>query len=137
MSVPKIFNEKLGELLNRELSPEVETIDYAENPDKKFLDEDLGAVLRYVENDKKTDQTMSVYGINCPTQTLFGLVSTARNTLPGVASLSGQRTMLTNCTGPNNPEGSAAFSSRLAGVFVMVSFSVLVPSCKALVISKR
>ena len=46
-----------------------EVIDYAENPDKttnkKFLDEDLWAALRYVENDQKTDQTMYVSGINC------------------------------------------------------------------------
>ena len=46
-----------------------EVIDYAENPDKttdkKFLDEDLWAALRYVENDDKTDQTMFVSGINC------------------------------------------------------------------------
>ena len=49
-----------------------EVIDYAENPDKttdkKFLDEDLWAALRYVENDQKTDQTMYVSGINCPKQ---------------------------------------------------------------------
>ena len=42
-----------------------EVIDYAENPDKttdkKFLDEDLWAALRYVENDQKTDQTMYVW----------------------------------------------------------------------------
>ena len=39
-----------------------EVIDYARNPDKttdkKFLDEDLYAALRYVEDDKKTDQTI-------------------------------------------------------------------------------
>ena len=39
-----------------------EVIGYAENPDKtiekKFLDEDLWSALRYVENEKKTDQTM-------------------------------------------------------------------------------
>ena len=37
-----------------------EVIDYAENldktTDKKFLDEDLWAALRYVENDQKTDK---------------------------------------------------------------------------------
>ena len=52
-----------------------EVIDYAENPDKttdkKFLDEDLWAALRYVENDKKTDQTMYVSGINCPKQRAY------------------------------------------------------------------
>ena len=36
-----------------------EVINYARNPDKttdkKFLDEDLYAALRYVENDKKMD----------------------------------------------------------------------------------
>ncbi len=48
-----------------------EVIDYAENPDKttdkKFLDEDLWAALRYVEN----DQTMYVSGINCPKQRAY------------------------------------------------------------------
>lgn len=52
-----------------------EVIDYAENPDKttdkKFLDEDLWAALRYVENDQKTDQTMFVSGINCPKQRAY------------------------------------------------------------------
>ena len=52
-----------------------EVIDYARNPDKttdkKFLDEDLYATLRYVENDKKTDQTMYVSGINCPKQKAY------------------------------------------------------------------
>lgn len=52
-----------------------EVIDYAENPDKttdkRFLDEDLWAALRYVENDKKTDQTMYVTGINCPKQRAY------------------------------------------------------------------
>ena len=52
-----------------------EVIDYACNPDKttdkKFLDEDLYAVLRYVENDKKTDQTMYASGINCPKQRAY------------------------------------------------------------------
>ena len=52
-----------------------EVIDYAENPDKttdkRFLDEDLWAALRYVENDKKTDQTMYVSGINCPKQRAY------------------------------------------------------------------
>ena len=52
-----------------------EVINYAENPDKttdkKFLDEDLWAALRYVENDKKTDQTMYVSGINCPKQRAY------------------------------------------------------------------
>lgn len=52
-----------------------EVIDYARNPDKtidkKFLDEDLYAALRYVENDKKTDQTMYVSSINCPKQRAY------------------------------------------------------------------
>ena len=52
-----------------------EVIDYAKNPDKttdkRFLDEDLWAALRYVENDKKTDQTMYVSGINCPKQRAY------------------------------------------------------------------
>lgn len=52
-----------------------EVIDYARNPDKttdkKFLDEDLYAALRYIENDKKTDQTMYVSAINCPKQRAY------------------------------------------------------------------
>ena len=46
-----------------------EVIDYANNPDKttakEYLNEDLYAAIRYVENDDKTDQTMFVSGINC------------------------------------------------------------------------
>ena len=46
-----------------------EVIDYAENPDKtidkKYVDSDLYAALRYVSNDKKTDERMYVSGINC------------------------------------------------------------------------
>ena len=46
-----------------------EVIDYANNPDKttakEYLDEDLYAAIRYVENDDKTDQTMYVSGLNC------------------------------------------------------------------------
>ena len=42
-----------------------EVIDYAENPDKtiekKFLDEDLWSALRYVENEKKTDQELQSF----------------------------------------------------------------------------
>ena len=45
-----------------------EVIDYANNPDKttdkRYLDEDLYATLRYAQNDKKTDQTMYVSTIN-------------------------------------------------------------------------
>lgn len=52
-----------------------EVIDYARNPgkttDKKFLDEDLWAALRYVENDDKTDKCMYVSGINCPKQRAY------------------------------------------------------------------
>ena len=52
-----------------------DVIRYAENPDKatdkRFLDEDLWAALRYVENDQKTDQTMYVSGINCPKQRAY------------------------------------------------------------------
>lgn len=52
-----------------------EVIDYARNPDKttdkKFLDKDLYATLRYVKNDKKTDQTIYVSGINCPTKRAY------------------------------------------------------------------
>ena len=46
-----------------------EVIDYANNPDKttakEYLDEDLYAAIRYVENDNKTDHTAFVTGINC------------------------------------------------------------------------
>ncbi len=48
------FYCKRCELLNRELSPETEA-----------------AALRYVENDRKTDQTMYVSGINCPKQRAY------------------------------------------------------------------
>lgn len=44
-------------------------IEYAANPDKttpaEYLDADLYAALRYVENDDKTDKKMFVSGINC------------------------------------------------------------------------
>ena len=59
-----------------------EVIDYARNPDKttdkKFLDEDLYAALRYVEDDKKTDQTMYVSGINCPTKKAYQYMMAAK-----------------------------------------------------------
>ena len=46
-----------------------EVIDYANNPNKttakEYLDEDLYAAIRYVENDNKTDHTAFVTGINC------------------------------------------------------------------------
>lgn len=52
-----------------------EVINYAENPDKttdpRFLDDDLRAALRYVENSEKTDQTMYVSAINCPKQRVY------------------------------------------------------------------
>ena len=44
-------------------------ISYADNPDKttnpKYLDDDLAHVLRYAENDNKTDQRLFVTGIHC------------------------------------------------------------------------
>ncbi len=59
-----------------------EVIDYAENPDKttdkKFLDEDLYAALRYVEDDKKTDQTMYVSAINCPKQRAYEVMMSTK-----------------------------------------------------------
>ena len=59
-----------------------EVIDYARNPDKatdkKFLDGDLYAALRYVENDKKTDRTMYVSGINCPKQRAYEYMMTTK-----------------------------------------------------------
>lgn len=52
-----------------------EVIDYANNPDKttakEYLDEDLYAAIRYVENDDKTDQTMFVSGINCSKHNVY------------------------------------------------------------------
>ena len=43
-----------------------EVIEYANNPDKttakEYLDEDLYAAIRYVENDNKTDHTAFVTG---------------------------------------------------------------------------
>ena len=51
------------------------TLDYADNPDKttapEYLDEDLYAALRYVENDNKTDCKMFVGGINCSAQNAY------------------------------------------------------------------
>ena len=59
-----------------------EVIDYANNPDKttnkKYLDEDLYAALRYAENDKKTDQTMYVSAINCPKQRAYQCMMTTK-----------------------------------------------------------
>ena len=51
------------------------TLDYADNPDKttapEYLDEDLYAALRYVENDDKTDRQVFVGGINCSKQNAY------------------------------------------------------------------
>lgn len=51
------------------------TLDYADNPDKttapEYLDEDLYAALRYVENDNKTDRQVFVGGINCSRQNAY------------------------------------------------------------------
>ncbi len=59
-----------------------EVIDYANNPDKttdkKYLDEDLYATLRYAQNDKKTDQTMCVSAINCPKQRAYQCMMTTK-----------------------------------------------------------
>lgn len=50
-------------------------IDYAENPSKttdpKYLDDDLLATLSYAKDEKKTDQTMYVSGINCSKHTAY------------------------------------------------------------------
>ena len=52
-----------------------DVIDYAENPDKtidkRFMDDDLWATLRYAENERKTDQRMYVSAINCPKQRAY------------------------------------------------------------------
>ena len=59
-----------------------EVIDYANNPDKttdkKYLDKDLYATLRYTQNDKKTDQTMYVSAINCPKQRAYQCMMTTK-----------------------------------------------------------
>ncbi len=59
-----------------------EVIDYANNPDKttakEYLDEDLYAAIRYVENDDKTDQTMFVSGINCSKHNAFNEMSAVK-----------------------------------------------------------
>ena len=51
------------------------TLDYADNPDKttdtEYLDEDLYAAPRYVENDNKTDRQVFVGGINCSRQNAY------------------------------------------------------------------
>ena len=60
-----------------------EVIDYANNPDKttdkRYLDEDLYATLRYAQNDKKTDQTMYVSAINCPKQRAYQCMMTTKH----------------------------------------------------------
>ena len=60
-----------------------EVIDYANNPDKttdkRYLDEDLYTTLRYIENDKKTDQTMYVSAINCPKQRAYQCMMTTKH----------------------------------------------------------
>lgn len=60
-----------------------EVIEYANNPDKttdkRYLDEDLYATLRYAENDKKTDQTMYVSAINCPKQRAYQCMMTTKH----------------------------------------------------------
>ena len=57
-------------------------IDYAENPDKtidkKYVDSDLYAALRYVSNDKKTDERMYVSGINCNAKRAYELMTATK-----------------------------------------------------------
>lgn len=52
-----------------------EVIDYADNPnkttDKKYLDVDLCAALRYAGDDDKTDKKMYVSAINCPAKRAY------------------------------------------------------------------
>ena len=59
-----------------------EVIDYANNPDKttakEYLNEDLYATIRYVENDDKTDQTMYVSGINCSKHNAYNEMSAVK-----------------------------------------------------------
>lgn len=60
-----------------------EVIDYAENPDKtidkKYMDSDLYAALRYVSNDKKTDERMYVSGINCNAKRAYERMTATKN----------------------------------------------------------
>lgn len=62
-----------------------EVIDYAENPDKtidkKYVDSDLYAALRYVSNDKKTDERMYVSGINCNAKRAYERMTATKKTL--------------------------------------------------------
>ncbi|MBQ3500913.1 MAG: relaxase/mobilization nuclease domain-containing protein [Oscillospiraceae bacterium] len=59
-----------------------DVIDYAENPDKtidrKCVDEDLWYVIRYAENDNKTDKKMYVSGINCSPKTAYEQMSATK-----------------------------------------------------------
>ena len=59
-----------------------DVIDYAENPDKtidrKCVDEDLWYVIRYSENDSKTDKKMYVSGINCSPKTAYEQMSATK-----------------------------------------------------------
>lgn len=52
-----------------------EVIGYADNPDKttdkKYLDVDLYAALRYAGDDDKTDKKMYVSAINCPAKRAY------------------------------------------------------------------
>ena len=89
-----------------------EVIDYARNPDKttdkKFLDEDLYAALRYIENDKKTDQTIYVSGINCPKQRAYEyMMATKRRygKLGGNVAYHGYQSF---CSGEISPRRSAS-----------------------------
>ena len=69
-----------------------EVIDYANNPDKttdkRYLDEDLYATLRYVENDKKTDQTMYVSAVNCPKQRAYQCMMTTNSVTESLVATS-------------------------------------------------
>lgn len=59
-----------------------DVINYAENPnkttDRKYLDKDLAATLKYVEDGGKTDQTMYVSGINCPKKRAYECMMTTK-----------------------------------------------------------
>ena len=59
-----------------------DVINYAQNPDKttdrKYLDDDLAAALQYVENGDKTDKTMYVSGINCPSKRAYERMMTTK-----------------------------------------------------------
>ena len=68
-----------------------EVIDYADNPDKttdkKYLDVDLYATLRYAGDDDKTDKKMYVSAINCPAKRAYEHMMATKNALEKQAAM--------------------------------------------------